>query len=233
MDSSRDSKALALAGGAFFLLAGFFLWRDLVLAREVLAVAAVAVAGVGAVLGRPRSLPALAPAALLLATVAAGAWYAVERAPAILPCLALAVPVAAIAVARGDGGAPFASPIAQRLRWYALGAALLAASWSFYFQYLTIGIAADTLARRLVPTLVWLALGLAFFVGSRLRAQHPAAAPAHVGLGLVAAGLVKAVFYDTTHLAGPMRVLVLAAVGSLLSFAAIVLRPPAASDGAR
>jgi len=230
MDSTRDAKALALAGGAFFLLAGFFLWRDLVVARELVGVAAVAVAGLAAVMGWPRSLPALAPGALLLATAAGGAWYLVERAPGILPMLGLAVPVAAIAVARGDVGSPLAPSFAHRLRWYALGAAMLAASWGCYFHFLTAGVAADTVARRLVPTLAWLAMGLGFFVSARKRAGHPAAVEVGVALGALALG--KAIFYDTTHLQGPLRVLVLAAVGALLLFASGILRRPAAGDRA-
>src|SRR4051794_15276152 len=35
LDPRTESTALALGGGAFLLLAGFFLWRDLALPREL------------------------------------------------------------------------------------------------------------------------------------------------------------------------------------------------------
>jgi len=232
MDSTRDSRALALAGGAFFLLAAFFLWRDLPDARELIGVAAVAAAGVAAVMGWPRAFPALAPAVLLLATVAGAGWYLVERAPGILPMLGLAVPASAIALLRaeGEGGPPFAPSVAHRLRWYALGVALLAATWGLYFNFLTIGFAADSVARRLVLTLTWLALGLGFFVPGRTRTASTGAV--HVGFVLGAAALGKAAFYDTTHLHGLLRVLVLAAVAALLFSASRIMRRPAAAAAA-
>src|SRR5438552_1731254 len=90
-DPKKESTALAVGGGAFLLLAGFFLWRDLALPRELVMLAAVVLAAGAAALGRPRALPALGPAALLAATAAAGGWYAVERAPGILPALLVAL----------------------------------------------------------------------------------------------------------------------------------------------
>jgi hypothetical protein len=218
----RDATALAAAGAAFMLLACFFLWRDLIVMREALAVVAVAVAGGAAALRRPRSLPAVGPAALLLATVAASAWYLAERTPGVLPALGAAAVVAAVAVALGDRDESAGQPLAERLRWYALGTALLAASWGLYFHFFTIGFAADTVARRLVPTLAWLTLGLSFLVAGRRRGAAPAAA--EVGLGFVGIAVAKAAFYDTTHLHGPLRVVVLAAVGALLLFGSQIMR---------
>jgi len=80
----------------------------------------------------------------------------------------------------------------------------------------------ESVARRLVPTLLWLALGLVLFIAGRARTR----AAAHVGLGLIAVALTKAVTYDTTHLQGGLRVAVLAAVGGLLLFAARGVRAP-------
>src|SRR5689334_3759623 len=98
----REPAALAAGGAAFLLLAGIFLWRDLALPRELVMLAAVALAAAAAVLDRPRALPALGPAALLAGTVAAGAWYAAERVPGVLPALGVALVGAAAAVARAE-----------------------------------------------------------------------------------------------------------------------------------
>jgi uncharacterized membrane protein len=68
------------------------------------------------------------------------------------------------------------------------------------------------MARRLIPTLAWLALGLAFFIGGKGRV--PAAV--HVGLGFIAVAVGKAALYDTGHLHGYLRIGALGAVGVLL-----------------
>ena len=143
-----------------------FLDQTLTLLRPPHRVAAVVAAGVAAVMGWPRAFPALAPAALLLATAAGAGWYLVERAPGILPMLGLAVLVSAIALLRGEGDSAFTASIAHRLRWYALGVALLAATWGFYFNFLTIGFAADSVARRLVQKL--------FLLWAHATGQRPA-----------------------------------------------------------
>ena len=59
------------------------------------------------------------------------------------------------------------------------------------------------MARRLVPTIVWLAVGLALFVAARSRGARAAV---EVGGGLVAVALLKAIAYDTVHLGGLPRV---------------------------
>ena len=76
----------------------------------------------------------------------------------------------------------------------------------------TLGVAAESLARRLIPTIGWLAIGLALFIAARSRAS----APGRVGVGFVAVAVLKALIYDSTHLQGPLRVTVFAAVGVLL-----------------
>jgi hypothetical protein len=238
-ETKRDSSVLALGGAAFLALAAFFLWRDLELPRELVVLAAVVIAGTATVLGRPRRWPVLAPAALLAATAAAGLWFLGDKRPALLPALAAALVAAVAAVLRTEGRAELPRPapvdplhrhpltseaLAARLRWYGLGAALLAATSAFYFHFLTSGVAADSVVRRLVPTVFWLALGLALFIAGERRSRDAA----HVGLALVAVALGKAVAYDTTHLAGGPRVAVLALVGGLLLFAAQIARRPAA-----
>jgi hypothetical protein len=228
MDDSkarRQSSVLAAAGAGFLVLAGFFLWRDLALPRELVLLAAVVVSGAATLLRWPRLWPAAAPIVLFGATALGAGWYAIERSPAVLPALAAAVAIAAAAVVQLELRPPAArAGWSGQVTWYAFGAALLASTWALYFTFFTTGFAADSVARRLIPTLVWLALGLAIFLAGRLRT--PAAV--HVGVGLMAVAVVKAVAYDTTHLHGGLRVVVLAAVGALLLFGARTLGPAAA-----
>jgi hypothetical protein len=237
-ETKRESSILALGGAAFLALAGFFLWRDLELPRELVVLAAILIAGAATVLGRPRRWPVLAPAALLAATASAGLWFLGDKRPALLPALATALVAGVAAVIRAEGRAAPADPLrdhgltseplAARLRWYGLGAALLASTSAFYFHFFTSGFAADSVLRRLVPTIFWLATGLALFIAGGRRARHGAQGQAqvHVGLALAAVALTKALAYDTTHLAGGPRVAVLALVGGLLLFAARIARRP-------
>jgi hypothetical protein len=206
----KESTLFTAAGAAFLTLALFFLWRDLGLPRELVMLATASTTGLATVLGRPRRWPAAAPVALLGTTVATGLWYLADKPAALLPALVIALAAAGIAVLRGGSAVTPATSAADQARWYALGAALLAATWAFYFHFLTTGI--DPVARRPVLTLLWLALGLALFLA---RAGRSTAA-GHVGLALVAVALGKAILYDTTHLHGGARVAVLAAVGALL-----------------
>jgi hypothetical protein len=172
------------------------------------------VAGTAAVLRWPRAWPALAPAALMAVTVGAAAWFTLEKQPALLPPLAIALVTGAAAVLRSlhEGE----QKLADRLIWYAFGAALLAVTWGLYFHFFTAGFAAEWVARRMIPTVVWLGLGLALFIGGRGRV----AAAAHVGAGFIAVAVGKAALYDTSHLHGYLRIAVLAAVGVLLVFGA-------------
>jgi hypothetical protein len=144
----------------------------------------------------------------MVTTAAAAGWFLVEQQAALLPPLAIAAVTALAAVMRGQQEGR--RDLAHRLAWYACGAAMLAVSWALYFQLLTAGFAADLVARRPVLTLAWLGMGLGFLLRGR-RAEA-----AHVGVGLVGCALIKAGFYDTTHLQGAPRILVLAAVGLLL-----------------
>jgi hypothetical protein len=224
--AAKQSVALGLAGGIFLALAGLFLWRDLALPRELGALAVTLVAGAAAVLGVPRRWPVLAPSALLAATLGTGLWFLAEMRPGLLAALAAGLLAATAAVLRAEGGPPQPGRRwADQLTWYALGAAFLVGTWAFYLEVLTLGLASESVARRLVPTVVWLACGLFLFVVG--RRWNPAAV--HTGLGLSAVAIVKAAAYDTTHLAGPARVIALALVGALLLAAAAAHRPKGAA----
>jgi hypothetical protein len=213
--TSKDSSWLLAAGGAGFLaLAAIFLVRDLALPPEMLMGAAALLAAIAAVLGR-RRWPAVGPGALLGVALAGGAWYAAVKSPALLPALGIAAAASIAVVAmheRHAGVTPPVSTLAGPLAWYAAGASFLIASAAFYFQFLTIGVASDMLARRLILTIAWLAIGL----GLLIAARRPTTPPGRVGVALIAVALLKALVYDSTHLWGPLRVTVFAAVGALL-----------------
>jgi hypothetical protein len=212
--TSKNSSSLLAAGGAGFLaLAAIFLVRDLALPPETLLGAAALLASVAAILGRPRRWPWVAPGALLAVAIVGGGWYLAVTSPALLPGLALAAFGSIAAVVRHErreSGAP--SDAAGPLTWYAAGTAFLVASGALYFHFLTLGVADESLARRLIPTIGWLAIGLALLVAARSRTS----APGRVGIGFIAVAAIKALAYDSTHLQGPLRVTVFAAVGALL-----------------
>jgi hypothetical protein len=222
--TTNHATALAGAGILFLGLAGAFLWRDLALPRELVLSVAALLAGGATVARWPRRWPALGPVGLLLTTAAAACWFTLEKQTSLLPPLGIAAVTAIAAVLRGDGDG---RELGHRLTWYALGGAVLAASWALYFQLFTVGFAADLVGRRLVLTLAWLAVGLGFFLGGRGRA----AAMAHVGLAFIGCAMAKAAFYDTTHLQGPLRIAALAAVGLLLVVGGVALRRPAVVPG--
>lgn len=209
-----DSGWLILGGIGFLGLATGFLWRDLALPAAALMLVAAALSVVATAFRLPRRFPLAAPASVLVTALAGGGWFLADKDPLLLPALAtvlVASLVGVIQIERADDWP--ASPLPGRLAWIGAGAAFLVASWAFYFHFLTVGIAADSVARRLIPTIVWLAVGLALFVAGAGRRERP---PVQVGAALVAVALVKAIAYDTTHLGGPLRVAMLGAVGALL-----------------
>jgi hypothetical protein len=216
----RERVWFLVGGIALLGLAAVFLWNDLALKPELLLTVGALVAG-GALLWAPKRWAA---AALLGGAVMGGGWYAATRADALLPGLALvfAASVASVVLAGDDAWA-------RRLGWAAVTAAGLAASWALYFRFLTVGVAADEVARRLVLTLAWLVAGVVIVVGTRRpRSETQLTArmsPARTsGMTFAGAAFAKALVYDTTHLAGPLRVVVLAAAGALLLVGGALLR---------
>jgi hypothetical protein len=230
-DPARDdshSRLLALGGVGFLTMSGFFLWRDLALPAALVLLVLTSLAALACVARLPRSLPFVAPAALLASVVAGGLWFLATKSADLLPALGAGLVGSVVALVQLERREEWPrSPLPGQLTWYAAGAAFLTASWAFYFRYLTLDLAADSLARRLIPTIAWLAVGLATFIAGRQRRQ----AAVQVGVGLLAVALCKAIGYDTTHLAGWLRVGVLGAVGGLLLAGARLLRG-ARNDGA-
>ncbi|HMF43056.1 MAG TPA: hypothetical protein VKQ32_20425 [Polyangia bacterium] len=213
--TSKSSSPILAAGGAGFLvLAAVFLVRDLALPPETLLGAAAVLAVVLALLRPPRRLPWIGPAALLAVAVVGGGWFLAVASPALLPGLGVVAvgSIASVAMHERRAAQAPSSDLARRLAWYAAGAAFLVASGAFYVHFFTLGFADESPARRLIPTISWLAIGLALWIA----APNRDAAPGRVAIGFVAIAVLKALVYDSTHLQGPLRVTVFAAVGALL-----------------
>src|SRR3954464_12100977 len=131
--TTRPSTALAMAGGGFLILAGFFLWRDLSLPREPVMTVRAPGGGAAAALRFPRRWPAVAPALLIATVLGAAAWFTLQKQVALLPPLLIALVTGGAAVLRSlhDGE----DALADRLVWYAFGVALLAVTWGLYFHF--------------------------------------------------------------------------------------------------
>jgi hypothetical protein len=209
-----DVRVLFGAGAGLLGLAAVFLWRDLQVPQELLlALVALGAAGL-AFAGVPHQRPLAGPIAVLACAVLGGLWYAATKSGLLLVGLAVTLAVAALCVWR-EGQRPEAPD--DRLRsvlvWYGLTAAALAASWAFYFHFLTLGLAEDAVGRRLVLTLGWLVAGVGLVVHGRSREQSVIR---DAGFAFLALALAKALAYDTTHLSGTLRVAGLAAAGLLM-----------------
>jgi hypothetical protein len=211
--ANKSPSTLLAAGGAGFLaLAGYFLVRDLALPPAIILTVAALLASVAAVLGRPRRWPAVAPGALLALALIGGAWYAVVTSPVLLPALAVtAIGAIAAAALHGRETAASSGKAAGPLAWYAAGTSYLVVTAALSFYVLTAGTGEESIAPRLIPTIAWLAAGLALLIATRR-----ASAPRQVGATLAGIALVKALVYDSVHLQGALRVTMFAAVGALL-----------------
>jgi hypothetical protein len=209
--NKNSSSILAVGGAGFLALATIFLVRDLALPPETLLCAAAVAASIAAILGQPRQWPWVAPAALLAATLVGGGWYVLVTSPALLPGLALTAVGSIAALVLHQRRASDAN-LAGALFWYAAGTAFLVASAALYFHLFTLGVADESVVRRLIPTIGWLAIGLGLLIAVRSRTSPPG----RIAVAYVAVAVMKALVYDSTHLQGPLRVTMFAAVGALL-----------------
>lgn len=209
-----DRVLLGGAGLALLALGGIFGWRELQVDPAYLLTIAAAGGVLASGIDKERLATRSGLLALLLCAGVGGAWYAAARSVALLPGLFVALGGGLLFLVRGyprarqrrDGGT-------VALGFGALVATALTASWAGYFHFLTAGLAPDEVARRLVLTLLWVVVGVALVVWSgKLREL----AMRYAGYVFVAAATAKALLYDTTHLGGGLRVLVLLAAGACL-----------------
>jgi hypothetical protein len=218
---ASDRGRFVAAGALLLAMAAAFLWQDLDLRPEYFLAIVAAASAAAALAGWPRIAPAAGFVGLMVCAVGGGAWFAGSGTPALLPGLVVAVLGAVAAAAVVYPRAKETNRTTAALAWYALAAVMLVASWALYFRFLTLGIAETHVARRMVLTLTWLVGGVALVLAGRRR-EEPAIANA--GQVFVAAAFAKAIFYDTTHLGGELRVITLAAAGALLLGGAQLLR---------
>jgi hypothetical protein len=154
------------------------------------------------------------PFALLACALGGGMWYAATKVDMLLWGVAVTL-VAAVATMWRTRRDPVTAQerLQNVLHWYALVTAVISASWAFYFRFLTMGIAEHHIGRRLVLTLIWLAVGVGLVVLSRIRQQNVIR---DAGFAFVAMAIGKALLYDTVHLDGTLRVGGLAVAGAML-----------------
>jgi hypothetical protein len=225
-----ETRGFAVAGAVLMALAAFFVWRDLGVGGEYLLIGAATIAAVAEWLQRPRRWPHAGLAALLGCTLVGGVWFALGAFAGAYPttqfhpelllvAMAIAVVGCVAAAARthlqhreGPLPAQVVFPIAL------IGLMLSIAA---YYQFFTVGFAAEHVGRRLILTLTWLPVGLLLEAWGHARADRNVA---HAGLLLVVCAVAKAVVYDTTHLDGGWRIAVLAVAGLLLLGGAWLLR---------
>ena len=214
MATKWDVRVLAVTGAGLMGLAGVFLWRDLQVPHELLLAVAAALASGVALAEVPRQRPLAGPIALLVTGLVGGLWYAGAKSGLLLPGLGLTVLATAVTVARTWRRTEAREDKLQGvLLWYGLTAAVLAASWAFYFHFFTLGFASNDIGRRLVLTLGWLVAGVGLVVYGRNRGEGVIR---DAGFAFLAVAVGKALVYDTTHLSGMLRVAGLAGAGALM-----------------
>ena len=99
--------------------------------------------------------------------------------------------------------------VPELMTWQTLGLGLVTLTGGLYFHLLTLQV--DELGRRLVLTIAWTLLGLgAVVLGRKLKDS----APRDAGFVVLACAVAKATLYDTTHLFGGLRIIVLVVVGA-------------------
>ena len=211
-----DVAALVAAGGALWVIAAFFLWRDLEVPLEAfVGVAAVAAAGLS-MAKLPERLRWAGPVALLACGLVGSAWFGATTSPVLIVPLAVTLLATVVGLARTT-----VSDRRQRLLlWYALTVAVLATTGAVYFHVLTVRLMADEVARRLVLSGVWLTYGLGVVVVSLRRNESWGR---DAGFAALAIAVGKIVLWDTTHLGGPLRIGLLVGAGTALLFGGLLV----------
>ncbi len=219
-----DIAVLAVGGVLLWAVAGGFLWRDLDVPREAfLAIGAVIAAGL-AIKRLPEQLGWVGPTLLLAVSGIGGAWFVLTKAVVLVPALGIALAATGVALIRAQP-----EQKGQRLLlWYGLAAGVLVTTGAVYFHLFTAHWLADDVARRLILTGVWTVFGVGLVVGA-VRSQ--AAFARDAGFAALAVAVGKILLYDTMHLGGPLRLIVLFGGGSLLLLGALAARAARPASG--
>ena len=217
---SLDSRVLQFAGLGLLALAAVFGWQELELQGVLIAVVASGVATLISAQKLEGAMRWLAPALLFVTAMASAMTWLAFKVPLLL--LGVVLPVLSafwVAVRLMRSRQPvvpgpmreFPLRVPEFLTWQTLGIGLMAITGGAYFHLMTMQV--DDIARRLVLTLVWTVLGIGTVVLGRKTNDT---APRDAGFVVLAAAVLKATLYDTTHLFGTLRIGVLVAVGALL-----------------
>lgn len=222
-----DRIVLGGIGAALLGLAGVFGWRELHLDPAYLLTLGAGGALVLSTLSKRRALSTTGLALTLACGGIGGAWYAATRTGALLPGIGLGLVASLLFLVLGYPRARAAGDERTvALGFSGLVVTALATTWSLYFRFLTSGVAAESVGRRLVLTLCWVAAGAVLVVLSGRRREL---AMRYAGYVFVAAATLKTLFYDTTHLGGGLRVLVLLLTGAVLLGSALLSNKQAAA----
>ena len=207
---------LGAAGAVLLLLSGFFLWRELSLASEVLAVAGSALAAAGAWLAHRKEKGHIGPIALGLATLGGGAWYAATKEPVLLIGLGMTFVASLVLtlLAQRDFKAELAKSH-RSLAWLTTAVSGLVASFAAYFFVFdaTESSLNEFIARRALLTLTWLVSGTVMVVmGTKKSADEIR----NAGYLVLASSMAKLLLYDLGHTEGAVRIIALAVGGVVL-----------------
>jgi uncharacterized membrane protein len=221
-----ESKVMGVVGAGLLGMAGFFVWRELLVPVEAL-MALGTVAAVGLAEGlRRRAAPLVGPLLVLGAIGLSSLWYGASRAPLLLFPLGLAFG-AAVAFALAEPAPGRREPGVARwhrlLLWQGVALGGLVTSFAVYFQVFD---ASDLsleafVGRRALLSLAWLVGGVALVLRGRSR-RAPEVRDA--GFVVLAAAVAKLALYDTTHLDGLWRIGALSVAGGVLLAASRVVR---------
>lgn len=225
VDPKKNEPAVLGIGGAILLaLAGFFLWRQLSLASEVLAVAGSALAAAGAWLAHKKDKGGVGPIVLGVAGLACGGWYAMTKEPVVLIGLGISFVVSLVlTLASQKKFANLEAKAHRTLSWFATAITGLAASFGTYFFVFD---ASETslngfIARRALLTLAWLISGTAMVVFGSKRAANEVRDAGYLVLGT---SMVKMLLYDVPNDDNVVRIVALAIGGAVLMGASQLAR---------
>jgi Predicted membrane protein (DUF2339) len=222
-----EPKVLGVAGIGLLGLALFFGWKELQVQPEALLLVGTAAAAVAAAALKHFKIPSLGPVLLIASTAIGALWYGATREPMLLWGLGAAFAASTLYAVMGlKGRAALSTPslrLHHLLSWHGVALSGLAASFAVYFQVFDAQANPwqDFVARRALFSLLWLLSGVGLVVWGRAQ---KATEVRDAGFVVLAAGVVKLVTYDSTHLDGVLRVGALAVAGSVLMAAAGLLR---------
>jgi hypothetical protein len=215
-DKKGEPALLAWSGALLLALAGMFLWKDLALASEVLALIGAGGAAAFAFVAHKKEWPGAGPIALGLAGIACGIWYAATKIPITLAGAGVASVAALVLAVRSQ--VTFKEKAAQLHRTLSWQAAVINGLISTFGLYFLVFDATETslhefIARRVLLTLMWLVSGAGMVVwGMRREASEVRVA----GFVALAAAMAKLLMYDLEHTEGFVRIAALAVGGVVL-----------------